>query len=54
MIVRQFLIFGKKKIDNKSNKIDKKFFKAYGKKNKIYKTNKKDIVIFKISYVKAL
>lgn len=45
--------FNKKKVDNKFNTNIKNIIIAYNIKEKIYKIDKKDIVISKISYIKT-
>lgn len=53
MVIRQFLNFNKKKIDDKSDKIVEKIAKAYSIENKTHKTDEQDIVISRLSYTKA-
>lgn len=53
MTIKQFLNPILKKIDNISNKIIEKITKTYSTKDKIDKIDEKDIIIPKISHIRA-
>lgn len=53
MAIRQFLNLNKKEINNKFDEIVKKIAKAYSIGNKTYAKDKKNVVIPRISYIKA-
>lgn len=54
MAIGQFLNLQKEKVDNDLEIIINKIAKAYSTGNRIHKTNKKDVVIFKIGYFEAI
>lgn len=53
MAIKQFLNFSKEKINNESDKIVERIAKVYSIGNRIHKTDKKDVVISRISYAEA-
>lgn len=54
MAIKQFLNLQREEIDNDLEVIVDEIAKAYSIDNKTYETDKKDIVIFKIGYSKAI
>lgn len=54
MIIGQFLKSNKEKVDKEFDEIVEGIIKTYSTKNWIHKTNKKMVIIPRISYAKSL